>query len=112
MSRASGIAQDRHRRRGLSEIFRIFLHDKHSPQSATIYPGVRRAFQRRPKPETNPVTDYKTQIDQRPFRSKADQQREVALQTQYHNLAIPAVVAALQVAARPAVAGKTDKQMG
>jgi hypothetical protein len=42
------------------------------------------------------VTNHKTQIDQRPFQSKSDHEREMALQTQYHNLAIPAVVAALQ----------------
>jgi hypothetical protein len=58
------------------------------------------------------VIDHKTQIDQRPFRSKSDQQREVALQTQYHNLAIPEVVAALQIGARPSSQGTTEKQMG
>jgi hypothetical protein len=51
-----------------------------------------------------------TQLDQRPFRSKSDQQREVELQTQYHNLAIPAVVAALQSGGRPA--DTTERQMG
>jgi hypothetical protein len=56
--------------------------------------------------------DHNTQIDQRPFRSKADQEREVALQTQYHNLAIPEVVAALQVAAKPSPKGTTEKQIG
>jgi hypothetical protein len=59
------------------------------------------------------VINHKTQIDQRPFRSKSDQQREVALQTQYHNLAIPEVVAALQVGAKPpAPSGTTERQMG
>lgn len=58
------------------------------------------------------MTDHKTQIDQRPFQSKSDQQREVALQTQYHNLAIPAVVAALQVGAKPSSGGTTERQMG
>jgi hypothetical protein len=48
------------------------------------------------KPETRPVKTHQSTIDQRPFRSKADQEREVALQTQYHRLAIPAVVAAVQ----------------
>jgi hypothetical protein len=58
------------------------------------------------------VTDHKTQIDQRPFRSKSDQQREVALQTQYHNLAIPAVVAALQVGEKAAPGATPERQMG
>jgi hypothetical protein len=56
--------------------------------------------------------DHKTQIDQRPFRSKSDQQREVALQTQYHNLAIPEVVAALQIGDRPSPKDTTEKQLG
>jgi hypothetical protein len=56
--------------------------------------------------------DHKTQIDQRPFRSKSDQQREVALQTQYHNLAIPEVVAALQIGDRPLPKDTTEKQLG
>ena len=43
------------------------------------------------------MTDHKTPIDRRPFRSKSDQEREMALQARYHNLAIPEVVAALQV---------------
>lgn len=50
------------------------------------------------------MTDKKSQIDQRPFRSKSDQQCEVALQTQYHNLGIAAVVAALRSGGAP-----TDK---
>jgi hypothetical protein len=58
------------------------------------------------------VTDHKTQIDQRPFRSKSDQQREVALQTQYHNLAIPAVVAALQVGEKASSGATSERQMG
>jgi hypothetical protein len=45
----------------------------------------------------------KTRIDDRPFRSKADQAREAALQRQYRGLAIPAVVAALQADCRTAV---------
>lgn len=43
---------------------------------------------------------YKTQIDQRPFQSRDELAREVALQTQYRSVAIPAVVAALQTWAR------------
>jgi hypothetical protein len=43
------------------------------------------------------VTDHKSPIDLRPFRSKSDQEREAALQARYHNLAIPEVVAALQI---------------
>lgn len=58
------------------------------------------------------MTDIKTPIDQRPFRSKSDQQREVALQTQYHNLAIPEVVAALQIGGQPPAKGASEKQMG
>jgi hypothetical protein len=56
--------------------------------------------------------DHKTQIDQRPFRSKSDQEREVALQAQYHSLAIPEVVAALQIGGAPTPKGMTEKQMG
>jgi len=56
------------------------------------------------------MTEHPSQID-RPFRSKSDQQREVALQTQYHNLAIPAVVATFQVGGRP-TAAVVDKQVG
>jgi len=42
------------------------------------------------------VKTHQTTIDQKPFRSKADQEREVALQTYYHQLGIPAVLAAIQ----------------
>ena len=63
------------------------------------------------EPETRPVTDHKTQIDERPFRSKSDQLREVALQTQYHNLAIREVVAALQIGGNPAPKAVAEKQM-
>lgn len=52
------------------------------------------------------MTNHKTQIDQRPFRSKSDQEREVALQTHYHRLAIPAVVAALVTSS-----GSSDRGM-
>ena len=55
---------------------------------------------------------HQTQIDQRPFRSKADQERELALHTQYHRLAIPEVVAALQQSAGSAGKGRNDQQMG
>lgn len=44
---------------------------------------------------------HQNSIDQVPFRSKADHERELALQTQYHRLAIPAVVAALRQAGSP-----------
>jgi hypothetical protein len=57
------------------------------------------------------VTKHQTQIDQRPFQSKADREREVALQTKYQRLAIPEVVAALQ----QTVGGDKDstkRQMG
>jgi len=54
------------------------------------------------------VINHKTQIDQRPFQSQSDHAREVALQTHYHNLAIPAVVAALQNCAGSA--DKLDKK--
>jgi hypothetical protein len=57
------------------------------------------------------VTKHQTQIDQRPFRSKADREREVALQTKYQRLAIPEVVAALQQTAGVAK-NATDDQMG
>jgi hypothetical protein len=58
------------------------------------------------------VTKHQTQIDQRPFRSKADQEREVALQTNYHRLAIPEVVAALKQTAGAADKDSTERQMG
>jgi hypothetical protein len=58
------------------------------------------------------VTKHQTQIDQRPFRSKADQEREVALQTNYHRLAIPEVVAALQQRNGASDKDSTDRQMG
>ena len=54
---------------------------------------------------------HQTQIDQRPFRSKAEQEREVALQTQYQRLALPAVVAAVQGSPGSAKDDQT-KQMG
>ncbi len=54
---------------------------------------------------------HQNHIDRRPFRSKAEQEREVALDAQYQRLALPAVVAAVQLAT-----GSTDKdpsrQMG
>ena len=58
------------------------------------------------------MTKHQTQIDQRPFRSKADREREVALQTKYNRLAIPEVVAALQQTAGVAGKNSTDGQMG
>jgi hypothetical protein len=61
--------------------------------------------------ETKPVTEPLLQIDKRPFRSKSDQQREVLLQTQYHNLAIRAVVAAVQSSSR-ADGSSTEQQVG
>jgi hypothetical protein len=57
------------------------------------------------------VTKHQTQIDQRPFRSKADHEREVALQMKYNRLAIPEVVAALQQTAGVAGKKSTDGQM-
>lgn len=57
------------------------------------------------------MTDHKTPIDQRPFRSKSDQEREMALQTRYHNLAIPEVVAALQIGADNQPQGLTKKPL-
>jgi hypothetical protein len=53
------------------------------------------------------VKTYQNQIDQRPFRSKAEQKREVALHAQYQRLALPAVVAAVQ----PTATKKDAKQM-
>lgn len=51
-------------------------------------------------------------IDLRPFRSKADQAREQALEAHYRRIAIPDVVAALQqVAETPPPAPATDEQM-
>jgi len=48
-------------------------------------------------------------VDQRPFQSRSDLQREQPLETHYRSLAIPEVVAALrQLAARPA-ARSTDE---
>jgi hypothetical protein len=58
------------------------------------------------------VTKHQTQIDQRPFQSKADREREVALQTKYQRLAIPEVVAALQQTAGATGKDSTDRQMG
>jgi hypothetical protein len=57
------------------------------------------------------VKTHQTQIDQRPFRSKAEQEREVALQTKYQRLALPAVVAAVQPVADHDKDDQT-KQMG
>ncbi len=37
----------------------------------------------------------KSPIDRRPFRSKADREREEALESHYRSVAIPEVVAAL-----------------
>lgn len=46
------------------------------------------------------MSTCKIQIDERPFRSRDGQARETALQSQYRRLAIPAVVAALQIECR------------
>jgi hypothetical protein len=43
----------------------------------------------------------KNPIDRRPFRSKAEQQTQTALETQYRGVAIPSVVAVL-VSRKPA----------
>lgn len=64
------------------------------------------------KQSPKPVTKHQTPIDQRPFRSKADQEREMALQTKYQRLAIPEVVAALQQTAGAADKDSADRQMG
>ena len=58
------------------------------------------------------MTKHTSQIDQMPFRSKSDQEHEVALQTQYHNVAIRAVVAALQASSGSAEQAATEKRMG
>jgi hypothetical protein len=42
------------------------------------------------------VTKHQQKIDMRPFKSKAEHEREQALQDQYRGLAIPDVVAALK----------------
>jgi hypothetical protein len=44
--------------------------------------------------ETLPVTK-KSPIDLRPFRSKADHEREQSLESRYRNVAIPELVAIL-----------------
>ena len=41
------------------------------------------------------MTKHQTEIDRNPFRSKADRERE-ALENRYRQIAIPAVVAAVQ----------------
>jgi hypothetical protein len=58
------------------------------------------------------VKTHQNQIDQRPFRSKAEQEREVALHTQYQRLALPAVVAAVQPAADSTKKDTSQEQMG
>ena len=42
------------------------------------------------------VTKHQQKIDLRPFKSKAEHEREQALQEQYRGLAIPDLVAALK----------------
>jgi hypothetical protein len=42
------------------------------------------------------VAKHQQKIDLRPFKSKAEHEREQALQEQYRGLAIPDVVAALK----------------
>jgi hypothetical protein len=44
--------------------------------------------------ETRTVTNSKHPVDQRPFKSRADLEREQALEAHYGRLAIPEVVAA------------------
>jgi hypothetical protein len=46
------------------------------------------------------VTTPKTPIDLRPFRSKAEDQNEQSLQSQYRTIAIPEVVAAVHASAK------------
>lgn len=55
---------------------------------------------------------HQNTIDQTPFRSKADQEREVALQSHYNRLAIPAVVAALQQSDGSNDNGTAQKRVG
>jgi hypothetical protein len=43
------------------------------------------------------MTNRKIRIEERPFRPKADRAREARLQDRYRKLAIPAVVAAIQM---------------
>jgi len=50
------------------------------------------------------VITSKSPIDRRPFRSRADREREEALERQYRNVAIPEVVAALGQPREEAVA--------
>jgi len=71
---------------------------KHSPQST----ATETAPQLGGPKQSNPVTQSQREIDLRPFRSKADRERELPLHTHYHSLAIPEVVAALQ----PVAAGE------
>ena len=47
-----------------------------------------------------PVTKRSSPIDQRPFRSKADHERELPLEAHYRNIGIRCVAAA-KTAARP-----------
>jgi hypothetical protein len=53
----------------------------------------------------------KNPIDRRPFRSKADHQTETALENQYRGVAIPSVIAALELrkAATPAREGEARR---
>jgi hypothetical protein len=43
-----------------------------------------------------PAVTAKNPIDRRPFKSKADQQMQMALEKQYRGVAIPQVVAVLE----------------
>lgn len=52
------------------------------------------------------MTQAKSPIDRRPFRSKADHEREDALQAQYRSVAIREVVAALGQAKQGEATGK------
>jgi hypothetical protein len=44
------------------------------------------------------VQPKKSPVDQRPFQSKADREREVSLEAKYLNVAIPELAAALKQA--------------
>lgn len=56
------------------------------------------------------IVTSKNPIDRRPFRSKAEQQTQTALEEQYRGVAIPQLVAVL--AARKAVAVAEGKARG
>lgn len=49
----------------------------------------------------SPVTAKQSPLDQRPFRSRAEHDRQDSLESKYRNVAIPGLVAALRQLAPP-----------